>query len=57
MNAMKEDFIKRAAEIIYYEGDAIRIHDALVSFSDIIRSGVKMTKDESKYISSVIDSL
>ena len=57
MNDIGEDFIKRAAEIIHYEGDSYRIHDALVTFSDVIRSGVKMTKDESKEISAVVESL
>ena len=57
MIAIKEDFVKRAAEIIYYEGDSMRIHDALVTFSDLIRAGVKMTKEESKEISAVTDTL
>ena len=57
MIAIKEDFVKRAAEIIYYEGDSMRIHDALVTFSDLIRAGVKMSKEESKEISVVTDSL
>lgn len=57
MNAVEEDIVKRAAEILYYEGDSMRIHDALVSFSDIIRAGVKMTKEESKTISNVLNSL
>lgn len=57
MMAIKEDFVKRAAEIIYYEGDSMRIHDALVTFSDLIRAGVKMTKEESKEISAVTDAL
>lgn len=57
MIAIKEDFVKRAAEIIYYEGDSMRIHDALVTFSDLIRAGVKMTKEESKEISAITDTL
>ena len=57
MNDIGEDFIKRAAEIIHYEGDSYRIHDALVTFSDVIRSGVKMSKDESKELSAVTESL
>lgn len=57
MTAIGEDFVKRAAEIIHYEGDSFRIHDALVTFSDIIRAGVKMTEEESKEINNVVESL
>lgn len=57
INAIDEDFVKRASEIIFYEGDSLRIHDALVTFSELIRSGVKMTKEESKEISIVSESL
>lgn len=57
MNEIGEDIIKRAAEIIHYEGDSYRIHDALVTFSDIIRAGVKMTEEESKEINNVVESL
>lgn len=57
ISAIGEDFVKRAAEIIHYEGDSFRIHDALVTFSDIIRAGVKMTDQESIEINNVVESL
>ena len=57
MNAINEDFVKRAAEIIHYEGDALRIHDALVTFSDVIRAGVKMSKEENKFLTNVVEQV
>lgn len=57
MLAIKEDFVKRAHEIVFYEGDSMRIHDALVTFSELIRAGVRMTEDESKELSKVSDTL
>lgn len=57
MNAMNEDFVKRAEEILFYEGDSMRIHDALKSFADTITAGVRRTKDEAIAFNEVSEAL
>lgn len=57
MNAMDEDFVKRAEEILFYEGDSMRIHDALKSFADTIIAGVRRTKDEAIAFNEVSETL
>lgn len=57
MNAMDEDFVKRAEEILFYEGDSLRIHDALKSFADLILTGIRRTKDEAVAFNEVMESL
>ena len=57
MNAMDEDFVKRAEEILFDEGDSMRIHDALKSFADLILTGVRRTKDEAVAFNEVMESL
>lgn len=57
MNAMDEDYVKRAEEILFYEGDSMRIHDALKSFADLILTGIRRTKDEAVAFNEVMESL
>lgn len=57
MNAAKEDWIKKAHEILFYNGDSWAIHEALKSFADIINAGVIPTKDEAIEYNKVAESL
>ena len=52
-----EDFIKRANDILHYQGDSMMIHDSLVTFSEILRSGEKMSKQERKELNNVSEIL
>ena len=52
-----EDFIKRANDILHYQGDSVMIHDSLVTFSEILRSGEKMSKQERKELNNVSETL
>lgn len=57
MNAAGEDWIRRAHEIIFYEGDSMRIHDAFKTFADLINSGVKRTKEEAIEFNKVSEAI
>lgn len=57
MAAAPEEIIKLAQEIIYYELTSEQIHAALVEFSNLIRSGVIITKEESKEQNDVSESI
>ena len=57
MNAAGEDWIRRAHEIIFYEGDSMRIHDALKTFADLINSGVKRSKEEAIEFNKVSEAI
>lgn len=57
MNESPEELIKMAEEIIYYELTSGQLHTALRAFSELIRSGVIMTKEESKEFEEITEGL
>lgn len=55
--AAGESLIKLAQEIVYYELNSQQLHEALQAFSQIIRGGIALTKDESKEFNNVSESI
>lgn len=55
--AAGESLVKLAQEIVYYELNSQQLHEALQAFSQIIRGGIAISKDESKEFNEVSESI
>lgn len=55
MQAANEDLIKAAQEIIFYELNSWQMNAALKAFSEVIRGGITLTKEESRKLSMVME--
>lgn len=57
LNKAGERVIRLAQEIVYYELNSNQLHSALQMFSDLIRSGEIMSKEENKEFNEVLESI
>ena len=57
MASAPEQLIRLAQDIVYYELDSQKRHEALQAFSQIIRGGIVMSKRESMEENEVLDGI
>ena len=57
MAAAGENLIRLAEEIVYYELNSWQLHEALQAFSQIIRGGIALTKQESKDLNETMEAI
>ena len=57
MAAAGEHIVKLAQEIVYYELNSQQLHEALQAFSQIIRGGIVLSKQESMELNEVLENL
>lgn len=57
MAAAGDHIVKLAQEIVYYELNSQQLHEALQAFSQIIRGGIVLSKQESMALNEVLENL
>lgn len=57
MAAVGEQIVKLAQEIVYYELNSQQLHEALQAFSQIIRGGIVLSKQESIALNEVLENI